>query len=212
MALLLRILVVACVFMNLSSSVLPLELPKHAQEQFKERFKKSSTNFGGNSFLKELDGTVLVVTGQAIPANYALARWARIDIRDDALSADRDHEEIFEVGEMIWVADVAFKNDRIEITTRSIERDNLQRKQHRSAVLRFFFDADTLSSGDLETIYRTIDNWVRPFDSLEQAKAALAESDLAVPDYVIGDFKVSREAKDALKAQLESRYKFTKLS
>ncbi len=165
-------------------------LPKQAKKQVEERYKKSKMAGWGRDAgsLKEL-GTVLVaikpfpVRADGILGGMLFPFPVEVDIKDGEIVKRTDYTVQVQPGTILGILDLKIKDDRIELGCRTAEpgqqvqrlQGNLgsgqQSFERTTTKLRFFFDEETMETSDLDHIYTTIDSWVKPFSTLEDAIA-----------------------------------------
>ena len=99
-----------------------------------------------------------------------------------------------EVGTLLGIRQKRFKDDRVELwcetlTKYPVTRESAFKTETNNETvfvkLRFFFDESVLEKDDLETIFRTIDSWVEPFPTEEEAKV-FRNSLITVPEIKLG--------------------------
>ena len=164
-------------------------LSKQAKKQVEERYKKSEyvdfrPMYGADAgSLKEL-GTVLVaVKGLPMQADARVSSimifyHVEVDIKDGEIVKSRGYTHEVEPGTILAIYDLKIKNDRIELFCRTVNPHGIERGvgafrdtyyENVSTKLRFFFNRSVMDSSNLTTVFSTIDEWVKPFDSYDEA-------------------------------------------
>ena len=174
-------------------------LSKDAILKVEERYQNSAGNTSGFREKK----TVLVLERTGIPAIggafsfLALPNWEEVDIRGKEITDRPTFAEAMtqlEVGTLLAILQKRFKNNRVElwcatITKYPVKRVSAFRTETNSESVyvkfRFFFDKSVLEDDDLETIFRTIDWWVKPFQTEKKAKA-YRNTLITVPEIKLG--------------------------
>lgn len=166
-------------------------LPESAKRAFEVKFKKSKAVVTGLDE-KQL-GTVLVVAkdgiraaGDAIAGGLiAVYQPVKIGIRNGELEYSKrriDPDDLdLQVADLVGIYDLKFHDDSIEIGIRSLGPHRAlvptsiyfksRAKIGVSSMLRFYFDRELLTAGELQKIYGTIEEWLKPFESLDEAVA-----------------------------------------
>ncbi|MGI8782829.1 MAG: hypothetical protein ACR2L2_04155 [Acidobacteriota bacterium] len=110
---------------------------------------------------------------------------ARVHIRNGKLSSsDVVHDLLLPVGTLLGIVDIDFAHDSIVLWVRTLtdhEHDpevfgrGKRVAGRASSKIRFYVDPKVLKAGDLPAIYRIIEEWVRPYDSMAAAEMASRE-------------------------------------
>ena len=164
-------------------------LSKQAKKQVEERYKKSEyvdfrPMYGADAgSLKEL-GTVLVaVKGLPMQADARVSSimifyHVEVDIKDGEIVKSGHYTHEVQPGTILGIYDLKIKNDRIELFCRTVNPHGIERGvgafrdtyyENVSTKLRFFFNRSVMDSSNLTTVFSTIDEWVKPFDSYDEA-------------------------------------------
>jgi len=164
-------------------------LSKQAKKQVEERYKKSEyvdfrPMYGADAgSLKEL-GTVLVaVKGLPMQADARVSSImifypVEVDIKDGEIVKSGDYTHEVQPGTILGIYDLKIKDDRIELFCRTVNPHGIERGvgafkdtyyENVSTKLRFFFNRSVMDSSNLTTVFSTIDEWVKPFDSYDEA-------------------------------------------
>jgi len=173
----------------LSQSGYAKGLSKQAKKQVEERYKKSEyvdfrPMYGADAgSLKEL-GTVLVaVKGLPMQADARVSSimifyHVEVDIKDGEIVKSGHYTHEVQPGTILGIYDLKIKNDRIELFCRTVNPHGIERGvgafrdtyyENVSTKLRFFFNRSVMDSSNLTTVFSTIDEWVKPFDSYDEA-------------------------------------------
>ena len=176
-----------------SQAALAKGLSKQAKKQVEERYKKSEyvdfrPMYGADAgSLKEL-GTVLVaVKGLPMRADSSFpTRFGpvmifdpvEVDIKDGEIVKSGHYTHEVQPGTILGIYDLKIKDDRIELFCRTVNPHGIERGvgafrdtyyENVSTKLRFFFNRSVMDSSNLTTVFSTIDEWVKPFDSYDEA-------------------------------------------
>jgi len=173
----------------LSQSGYAKGLSKQAKKQVEERYKKSEyvdfrPMYGADAgSLKEL-GTVLVaVKGLPMQADARVSSimifyHVEVDIKDGEIVKSGGYTHEVQPGTILGIYDLKIKDDRIELFCRTVNPHGIERGvgafrdtyyENVSTKLRFFFNRSVMDSSNLTTVFSTIDEWVKPFDSYDEA-------------------------------------------
>ena len=164
-------------------------LSKQAKKQVEERYKKSEyvdfrPMYGADAgSLKEL-GTVLVaVKGLPMQADARVSSimifyHVEVDIKDGEIVKSGHYTHEVQPGTILAIYDLKIRDDRIELFCRTVNPHAIERGvgafrdtyyENVSTKLRFFFNRSVMDSSNLTTVFSTIDEWVKPFDSYDEA-------------------------------------------
>ena len=183
----------ATVALLFSQAALAKGLPKQAKKQVEERYKKSEyvafrPMYGVDAgSLKEL-GTVLVaVKGLPMRADDGVEVGSlpimiydpvEVNIKDGEIVKSSGYTHEVQPGTILAIYDLKIRDDRIELFCRTVNPHAVERGVGAfrdtyyggvSTKLRFFFNRSVMDSSNLTTVFSTIDEWVKPFDSYDEA-------------------------------------------
>jgi len=121
---------------------------------------------GGDDSIRKLGGTLLVVK------KGLYGTQERRDITSNSIKngqrtllSGKDEVELLP-GERFYANSVAVGQDFVTVGLLSVDPRNFQRRMGRIwAAVNFFFDKETISSGDLNKINAALDQWILPADS-----------------------------------------------
>lgn len=107
---------------------------------------------------------------------------ARVHIRNGKLSSsDVVHDLLLPAGTLLGIVDIDFAQDSIVLWVRTLsdyEHDpeifgrGKRIAGRASSKVRFYVDPKVLKAGDLPAVYRIIEEWLRPYDSIAAAEEA----------------------------------------
>jgi len=168
-------------------------LSKQAKKQVEERYKKSKYEagrivWGADAGTFKEWGTVLVgvkrfpmQADRSLPASFAPVMVfdpVEVDIKDGEIVERGDYTHEVEPGTILAIYDLKIRDDRIELFCRTVNPHAIERGvgafkdtyyENVSTKLRFFFNRSVMDSSNLTTVFSTIDEWVKPFDSYDEA-------------------------------------------
>ena len=164
-------------------------LPKQAKRQVEARYQKTKLGglglFGDESrrFVEELKTALVVVFPGGIPAVAdthlllfkAINTKFDVDIRNGEIVKSDEFTKRLPEGSILGIWRLKLKSDRIELWCRTPEPIQILDQErivgtYLSTKIRFYFDENTLESGDVETVFQKMDKWVLPFTSRDQAE------------------------------------------
>ena len=173
----------------LSQSGYAKGLPKQAKKQVEERYKKSKYMAFRPMYrvdagsLEEL-GTVLVaVKGLPMRADERISSImifdpVEVNIKDGEIVKSSGYTHEVQPGTILAIYDLKIRDDRIELFCRTVNPHAIERGvgafrdtyyENVSIKLRFFFNRSVMDSSNVTTVFSTIDEWVKPFDSYDEA-------------------------------------------
>lgn len=159
-------------------------LPKEAKKQIEAKYQKtklfSTWRIEISNFREELNSALVVIQDRVIPAvtDHGVSIFRQpdtsfdLDIRDGKIVRFDEYDQLLPSGTNLGIFDVKFKDDRVELfcRTTSPRQFEIFGGHYLNTKLRFYFNDRTMKSGDIETIFAAIDQWVKPFSSLEKAE------------------------------------------
>jgi len=172
------------IFLLASPFSLMAGLPKEAKKRIEAKYQKtklfSTWKTTVSNFREELNSALVVIQDRVIPAvtdhGFLLVRQPDtsfdLDIRDGKIVRFDEYHQLLPLGTIMGIYDVKFKDDRVELFCRTASPRQLEifGGHYLNTKLRFYFNDRTMKSGDIETIFAAIDQWVKPFSSLEEAE------------------------------------------
>jgi len=159
-------------------------LPKEAKKQIEAKYQKtklfSTWTTTVEAFREELNSALVVIQDRVIPAvadrQILLTKGPDqrfdVDIRDEKIVRSDEYDDLLPLGTIMGIYDVKFKDDRVELFCRTASPRQLEifGGRYLNTKLRFYFNDRTMKSGDIDTIFAAIDQWVKPFSTLEEAE------------------------------------------
>ena len=178
--------VVALLF---SQAALAKGISKQAKKQVEERYKKGKmAGWGADAGSFKEWGTVLVgvkrfpmQADRSLPASFAPVMVfdpVEVDIKDGEIVKSGHYTHEVEPGTILAIYDLKIRDDRIELFCRTVNPHAIERGvgafkdtyyENVSTKLRFFFNRSVMDSSNVTTVFSTIDEWVKPFDSYDEA-------------------------------------------
>jgi hypothetical protein len=125
---------------------------------------------GGDDSIRKLGGTLLVVK-KGLFGTQSRREITSNSIKDGqrTLLAGKDEVELLP-GERFYANSVSVGDDFVTVGLLSVDPRNFQGRLGRVwAAVNFFFDKQTISSGDLNKINTAMDQWFLPADSFSAA-------------------------------------------
>jgi PEGA domain len=125
---------------------------------------------GGDDSIRKLGGTLLVVK-KGLYGTQERREITSNSIKDGArtLLAGKDEVELLP-GERFYANSVVVGRDFVSVGLLSVDPRNFQGRMGRVwSAVNFFFDKQTVSSGDLNKINAAMDQWILPGDSFSGA-------------------------------------------
>ncbi|MGZ4789314.1 MAG: hypothetical protein ACXVZX_12410, partial [Terriglobales bacterium] len=127
---------------------------------------------GGEDSIRKLGGTLLVVK------KGLYGTQERRDITSNSIKngqrtllSGKDEVELLP-GERFYANSVVVGQDFVTIGLLSVDPRNFQGRMGRVwAAVNFFFDKETVASGDLNKINAAMDQWILPADSFSTARS-----------------------------------------
>ncbi len=188
-------------------------LSKSAKQKLEDRYQTSKhytiQGFTEKKTILVLQRTGIVAEGREVGLRSTILGYYPVSSGwSSAGTTDLEGREIIrkpeftqdtvalELGTPLAPVQRRFKNNRIELWCVTLDKYPVEGKttfktdiiyQRLYVKLRFFFDESVLENDDLDTIFQTIDWWVKPFPTEEEAKAFRDSLILAaVPEIKIG--------------------------